>query len=500
VSVIFSLSMGGLLTWRAASQSITYDEAFTWLEFVSRPIGEVFTSYTANNHVLFTLFAWITTRAFGTSELTVRLPSVLAGIAYTTLSFHLSCVVSDRWTLRVLTTATLVLNPFTLDFFVAARGYGLATTCLVAALLVAMGPRGQTERMLALTGALAGLSVAANLAYAFPAAGVSAAAAVLAALGSVQPLRALVRSAVTILIAGTLTSMPLLVVPLRHRPPRNAFFFGASTFVESSRSLVTASLQYDPHSRWSAPDWAIGVLSAWAVPLLVIGCVITACVIALRARRSKTPGIADSAVPVVAIGTTLGATVAALAVARLAFHLPLPFERTGLYWLAFLPITLAALARALAPTPRRDAGALQLACGTALLSLLLAYGAQFTTTHFRSWRYDAGTRDLFAVIERWPCPPSHRWVIGGTPFRFAPALEFYRVVRDASHVAALDVLGPRYASSDPDFYVAEPLNEGDLRSDRFLPVMTHPVSGATLFAKRDIVQCARQSVRFNHVS
>ena len=65
----------------------------------------------------------------------------------------------------------------------AAKGYGLATTCLVAALLVVMGPRAQTQRTLALTGALAGLSVAANLAYAFPAAGVSAAATVLAARG-----------------------------------------------------------------------------------------------------------------------------------------------------------------------------------------------------------------------------------------------------------------------------------------------------------------------------
>ena len=120
--------------------------------------------------------------------------------------------------------------------------------------------------------------------------------------------------------------MPLLVVPLRHRPPRNAFFFGRPGFLESSRSLVAASLQDDPHSRWSAPDWVIGVLSAWAVPLLVIACVITACVIALRARHTRTPGIADSAVPVLAIGTTLGATVAALAVARLALHLPLPFE------------------------------------------------------------------------------------------------------------------------------------------------------------------------------
>jgi len=442
--------------------------------------------------VLFTLLSWITTRAFGTNELTVRLPSVAAGVACAALSFHPSCVLSERWTLRLLTTAAIMLNPFTMDFFVAARGYGLATTCLIAALLVVMASPAQTPPRLALTGALAGLSVAANLAYAFPAAGVSAAAVLLATLKSAPHFRTFVQSGTTTLIAGAVTSLPLLVVPLHHRPPGNAFYFGARTFLESSRSLVAASLQYDPHGRWSAPEWVIGVLSAWAVPLLVVVCIISAGVIVLRACGKEPPCVAAAAVPILVVGTTIGVTLAALGIAHLAFRLPLPLERTGLYWLTLLPMTCESFARVLATRPGRAAGTLRLVCGAPLLLLLFAYGAQFTTTHFRSWRYDAGTRDIFSVIEQWPCPTSQRWVVGGTPFRFAPALEFYRVVRGGDRVAPLDIIGPRYSSSDPDFYVSEPSREVDVRSDRLLPFMTHPVSGATLFADRDMVQCTRQ--------
>jgi hypothetical protein len=43
--------------YRAASQGIVYDEAATYFIFVAGPLEDVFTRYTANNHVLFTLLA-----------------------------------------------------------------------------------------------------------------------------------------------------------------------------------------------------------------------------------------------------------------------------------------------------------------------------------------------------------------------------------------------------------------------------------------------------------
>ena len=78
--------LGNVIAWRAYSQAITYDEAFTWLAFVRGPLREVFTSYTGNNHVLFSLLAWVSTHSLGVSELTLRLPSVLAAGGYLVLA------------------------------------------------------------------------------------------------------------------------------------------------------------------------------------------------------------------------------------------------------------------------------------------------------------------------------------------------------------------------------------------------------------------------------
>ena len=79
-----ALLIGLALTnvYRAATQSVVYDEAFTYLAFLAGSPSRVFTEYTANNHVLFRLLARLTTGMFGLSELTLRLPTVVAGLVY----------------------------------------------------------------------------------------------------------------------------------------------------------------------------------------------------------------------------------------------------------------------------------------------------------------------------------------------------------------------------------------------------------------------------------
>ena len=47
------LAVVGLNIYRAASQSITVDEAFTYNEFVAPPLLKTLASYDANNHILF---------------------------------------------------------------------------------------------------------------------------------------------------------------------------------------------------------------------------------------------------------------------------------------------------------------------------------------------------------------------------------------------------------------------------------------------------------------
>src|SRR3954451_13903532 len=111
--------------YRAALQSLTIDEAFSYNLYFSKPIHEALTFYDANNHVLYTVLAKIAITVFGNAEWVLRLPSLLGALLYLIVVYRLCWwLVPDRW-FAFLGLALLCLNPYLLDFQSAARGYGL---------------------------------------------------------------------------------------------------------------------------------------------------------------------------------------------------------------------------------------------------------------------------------------------------------------------------------------------------------------------------------------
>ena len=190
--VALLLAMLGVVNvYRARTQSITYDEAVNYDAFVVGPMSHAFTGYNANNHVLFTILAKLTTGAIGTSELGLRLPSVVAGAVYFVVVFLLCRLLFRRGAIFSMTAAALALNPFVLDFLSAARGYGVALAFFMVAfhqVAVILVPNSSaaavsSRRWVVVSLALAA-SVSSNLAFLFPAVGLGLAALTLTALNS----------------------------------------------------------------------------------------------------------------------------------------------------------------------------------------------------------------------------------------------------------------------------------------------------------------------------
>ena len=125
----------GLIVVRAVTQDVTIDEAFTYLLYLD-PTSPLRSLPDANNHVLNTLLARASIGTFGLSEITLRLPVVFGGIAYVTFAGLLATLLFGTSYNAPLLFGLLVLNPFLLDLFVAARGYGLALACQLGALLL----------------------------------------------------------------------------------------------------------------------------------------------------------------------------------------------------------------------------------------------------------------------------------------------------------------------------------------------------------------------------
>ncbi len=114
--------------YRAAVLSITYDEAWTILDFVPNTIRGIFSCEPcdANNHLLHTLilkilFWFVNDR----SEILARLPNVLSFLLYLHFAQRISSSLFSGW-MKVLVFFLLIANPFLLDFFSLARGYGMS--------------------------------------------------------------------------------------------------------------------------------------------------------------------------------------------------------------------------------------------------------------------------------------------------------------------------------------------------------------------------------------
>jgi uncharacterized membrane protein len=158
---------------RAANVPFTYDESYSYFHFVGAPLRTVLFfrgDVTENNHSLNSLLMTLSAHVAGNSELALRLPNVVAFVGYAAAVLYLVRRLQHTAS-GILGAVLLLMNPFVLEIFSLARGYGLAL-CFVlgsmAALAAAMDP-GSGERLalrrLTLATALACASAVGNLAF-----------------------------------------------------------------------------------------------------------------------------------------------------------------------------------------------------------------------------------------------------------------------------------------------------------------------------------------------
>src|SRR5579872_3016640 len=340
---IATMALLGLIfitnVYRAATQSITHDEAVTYENFVAAPWSIVFNSYDANHHVLHTMVCKIFVDLLGVSPLTLRLASVLSGLLYLYLIFRIcERLFGTGWYLP-LSALLLSLNPYLLDFESAARGYGMAVAFLFLALweMLEWLDKPESGRLVG-AGVALGLSIGANLVLAPPAIGLA-----LMFLFAVWNQRRTFKPTITVTKKGTKKETPnpfptlgqalvrfalplvgiaavIILSPLSNSSGQQ-FYIGAASLRAGAESIVRNSLQ-------PAPGWLISTLALAVLPaLLVVG--------ALIAWRAASRWIASTLLERTILltgGTMLVAFVGALA-SHVLFDVPYPESRTAIYWI-----------------------------------------------------------------------------------------------------------------------------------------------------------------------
>ena len=383
--------------YRAATQSIVHDEAFTFSSFIAGSWRDLYFHYNANNHVLYSIAAKLSLVAFGDSEFTLRLPSVVAGFFMMVGVWLVLNTVESRL-VRWIAFSAIGLHPLLLDFSVAARGYGMALAFLTLALWAAI------ERRTVLTGILCGFAISANLTTAFFAAGIIATYFAVSKGGLAQRLRVAIEIS---LPAAMITSA--ICWSVFTNPDRNLFYAGLNDWRDSMGNVVWSSISGSSrHGLFASPTIAISIAFG-LIPIFLVFFIVCA----YRAWRDENLGA------LLPIGC-FGFACAAWSAAHLSIGIPFPIDRTGLGFMLMFPLAWAA-----------SAGLFRVrALHCVTVAIALAFVAQFATqfhvTYFVPWLYDRSTKQIALLIQAQTIESPADSISIGATWIHQPALEYYR--------------------------------------------------------------------------
>ncbi len=438
---------GFALAWsifRAARQSITLDEADTYLWFGGGKEARFIWYPFPNNHVLNSLLIWLSTHIFGLSVLSVRVPALLGAALYISVAYFLCRALTNRWPLQFAAFICLVYNPFLLDFLAAARGYALANAFLMAALAIpvwhARTRRSSVSGSAALASAAIGLSFVANFAFAF----VDAAALLAILIWAIRR-----RGPGSILRIIGCATLPVLAVSfgvcgytITHYT-REHLWYGARSLGEMTESLVDACLYQLPG--WLGYPGAVrsaGRYILMALPILCACRLIPGSLDRTFRRNRQTIGAASVA----------GILALALVAHYLEFRitgLPLPLSRTAIF---FLPLsTLFVVLVAGSPAQFRFMRVLGHAMTGALLLLAAHYLLCLRYSYFKEYAQAAEAKEVYGVLLRLHQRYGIRgFVVGG---EYASPLNFYRLARKAYELPRFEAAPIPYPPAQPVYVI-----------------------------------------------
>ncbi|HEV2690958.1 MAG TPA: hypothetical protein VGV35_20520, partial [Bryobacteraceae bacterium] len=334
------------------------------------------------------------------------------------------------------------LNPLMLDFMVAARGYGIAVSGLTYAILALLDYLRATDggrRSLYWAALGIYVSIGSNLSALIPCAMLMFSFLLIVAAARGVKRALLECSLLAMPVAAFLTAI-YFVFPL-HSANREHFYVGFPDWWQSFRNLIQVSFYHAGYI--GDPRGVPPVVSAY---LTVVAVVTGALLLWIAARWFR--GIAalrrGGTLTESAFLLTAGAMWGSIAILFLAHHLLgllYPVDRTGLYFLALMPIAVMT-----------GGGRWMPISVFASAMVLIAFACQWNTRFFYVWRFDADTKEIMRVLEQ-RVGKAAGPVRLGISWPLDPSISFYRATRGDTWMAPVDRRGP---DGQYDYYVITP--------------------------------------------
>ena len=396
----FLAALFALNLYRAMTQSVTPGEAWNYDRFIGPSWTEALSRFDVSNHVLNTLLVRISTAGFHLTELSLRLPSLLAGVLYLWVVFRMA----RRWfgdgLAFLAVVGLLTLNPLVVDALSEARGYGMALAAWMWALeLILESIQSFNQQKLNLAAICLGLSIAATLAFAAPAIALLAVFLLWSrsngGAGGVPYGSACQPGALPFTVF--LTTFVLLAIPINHAE-WSTLAVGATSLRQTINEINGLSL-----------GTSLKEIAAIARAALAFVAVAAVCV-SVRYWRSRDGALAALT------GGTLGLTLVLLLVAHRCFQTSFPQEGAiFLIPLTVLPVTASIL------KGRNKTAQIAFLCLSAVL--LALYISEFPFGMYAAGSQFAAGRTLAKTLR---VKAGHASVRIGASLAAEPIVNYYR--------------------------------------------------------------------------
>ncbi len=466
--VLCSCALFAYSSLRAYRLSFTHDESLSYRIV----LGELFWKEAANHHPLNTNFMGWMSHWLGSREWQLRLPNVIAHILY--LVFGLLVLAQLKQTTSVLLGfALLNFNPFLLDFFGLARGYGLALGLSMTALFllwqawVQENLVGKTALLL-LSLACASLADLANFTWLNFHLPLVAGSLIVLFVGTRFPTKV---NRATLLCAAVITGTNAWFI--RNLARRiwalgehgQLYARGKNGFVSDTLgSLIDSYFYMQPYP--SALKPAIILVS-------IVGFLLVAAVVGYRTWSDH-----HLSFPAVLL-VILALAVAAPIVEHLFLGIEYPVERIALYYVPIAALlTVFAIDEAIVTSGSTFRLAGGVCCAMLITVMLFHLYRTVNLHHTMTWFYDANTKAAALEVERlFGGSSKERKINLGNDWIFEPSLNYYRVTR---HYDWLNPVTRNRLKEDDNDVIYTYAGDLENHAKTYTVIQTYPETGTVL--------------------
>ena len=465
--VLCSCALFAYSSVRAYRLSFTHDESISYRIV----LGELFWKDTANHHPLNTKLMGRMSRWLGSREWQLRLPNVVAHMLY--LVFGLLLLAQLKETTSILLGfALLNFNPFLLDFFGLARGYGLALGLSMSALFLLRQAWAQKKligrtALLLLSLTCASLADLANFTWLNFHLPLVAASLIVLFDGTRFPMKV---NRATLVCAAVITGANAWFI---RNLARRIWALGdhGQLYARGKNGFVSDTLGSLIDSYFYMQPYPAGLKQAILL-LSIVGFLLAAVVVGYRVWSDHQ--FSFSAVLLV----ILALAVAAPVVEHLFLGMEYPVERIALYYVPIAGLlAVFAIDEVIAASGSTFGLVGNVSCAMLAAAMLFHLYRTANLHHTMTWFYDANTKAAVFEVERLFATGKQRKINIGNDWIFEPSLNYYRTTRHYDWMNPVTRNRLKDEDNDVIYAFAEEIED---RAKTYNVIQRYPETGTVL--------------------